>query len=217
MIGIPLTVIAYALLLLSAIAFLYKTKRMAGLPPHLRWELAPVPHEKGKNQYGGSYLEEFEWWTKPREKSLINEAVYMFKEIFFLKGVLDHNKKLWYFSFPFHFGLYLLGGMVFFLIINALLGIGNFVQTGNFIYSLIDIFALSGYLIGTIGTLGLLVSRTINFNLRNFNTGGTFLNLMLLFAFFISGAIAFLLQPEFSSEMTRFTGALFTANIELIL
>ena len=74
---------------------------MAKLPMHLRWELSPVPHEKGKSQYGGSYLEEYDWWTKKREKSLINEAIYMGKEIFFLKGVFENNKKLWYFTCPY--------------------------------------------------------------------------------------------------------------------
>jgi nitrate reductase gamma subunit len=217
MIGIPLVIIAYALLLLSAVIFIYKAKNMAGLPPHLRWELAPVPHEKGKSHYGGSYLEEFEWWTKPREKSLINEAVYMFKEIFFLKGVLEHNKKLWYFSFPFHFGLYLLGAMVAFIFVNTVLGLLGLSQYENIFTSLISLFALIGYGIGTIGTLGLLASRTANPNLRNFNTGGTIFNLIVLLVFFITGLYAFMTNAGFSVDMTRFTSGLLTADMSLIL
>jgi nitrate reductase gamma subunit len=217
MIGIPLVIIAYALLLLSLLVFLYKTKKMAGLPPHLRWELAPVPHEKGKGHYGGSYLEEFEWWTKPREKSLINEALYMFKEIFFLKGVFEHNKKLWYFSFPFHFGMYLVGAMLVILFINAIMvsaGISGFEIITD---TLISICAFSGYGIGTLGTLGLLASRLGNPNLRNFNTGGTLFNLLFLLAVFVSGLFSFITIADFSLEMTHFIGALFTAELSFML
>ena len=105
---LPLIIISYILVVIFMATFIYKTRKMAKLPIHLRWELAPVPHEKGKSHYGGSYLEDYDWWTKKREKSLVNEAIYMGKEIFFLKGVYENNKKLWYFSFPFHFGMYIL-------------------------------------------------------------------------------------------------------------
>ena len=58
-------------------AFAVRTVKMASLPVHLRWELSPVPHEKGRGAYGGSYLETVDWWTKPREKDLVSEVVYM--------------------------------------------------------------------------------------------------------------------------------------------
>ncbi len=32
-----------------------------------------MAHEKGKASYGGSYLEEPDWWTKPRHSSLAGE------------------------------------------------------------------------------------------------------------------------------------------------
>jgi len=32
--------------------------KLARLPVHVRWELYPVAHEKGKAHYGGSILEE---------------------------------------------------------------------------------------------------------------------------------------------------------------
>ena len=114
-----LLAIAYVSIFIFLIAIVLKAAKYAKMPNHLRWELAPVPHEKGKSQYGGSYLEEFEQWTKPREKSLINEAVYMFKEIVFLKGVYEANRKLWFFSFPFHFGMYLIITILFLFLIKS--------------------------------------------------------------------------------------------------
>ena len=91
----------YAAIAIAFVAMAVKALRYLRAPTHFRWELYPVPHEKGRSKWGGSYLEEFEWWKKPREKSLINEALYMFKEIVFLKGVWAKNKPLWIFSFPF--------------------------------------------------------------------------------------------------------------------
>jgi nitrate reductase gamma subunit len=84
----------------------YRAYRYASAPPHLRWDLYPVAHEP--NDHGGSYLEEKEWWTKPRESSLLGEAVVMGEEILFLAGVWKHNRRLWWGSFPFHWGFYLM-------------------------------------------------------------------------------------------------------------
>ncbi len=89
-----LLIFAYVAVCVFAIGFIWRASRIAKMPVHLRWELAPVPHEKSRASYGGSYLEEFEWWTKPREKSLLNEGFYMFQEIVFLKGVWERNRPL---------------------------------------------------------------------------------------------------------------------------
>ena len=119
--GSTLVVVSYVLLAIFAVAFLVRSIWLAKLPVHLRWEHSPVPHEKGKAHYGGSYLEEYEWWTKPREKSLVSEFSYMFQEIAFLKAVWEHNRPLWWFSLPFHSGLYLLIGAVGLLALGAIL------------------------------------------------------------------------------------------------
>lgn len=119
--GSVLIVVSYALLAIFVVVFVIRTFSMAKQPVHLRWELAPIPHEKGKGAYGGSYFEEFEWWTKPREKSLSSELSYMFQEIVFLKSVWEHNRRLWWFSFPLHFGLYLLIVTAAFLFFSTLL------------------------------------------------------------------------------------------------
>lgn len=214
---LPLLIISYILIVIFLATFFYKTRKMAKLPTHLRWELSPVPHEKGKGQYGGSYLEEFEWWTKTREKSLIDEAIYMGKEIFFLKGVLENNKKLWYFSFPFHTGMYIIGAMIVFMFINAILinmGISN---VSGAMETAINICAIAGYIMGGLGTIGLIVSRLTDPNLKNFNTGGTLFNLVFLLSVFASGGIALLNVPEFAGDMTKYSHALLTADTSFML
>lgn len=217
MIGLPIVIVTYVLFVFFLTVFIYKARKIAGLPVHLRWELAPVPHEKGKSHYGGSYFEEFEWWTKPREKSYLNEAIYMFKEIFFLKGVLENNKKLWYFSLPFHLGMYLLIGMVVLLFIGAILVSLNVTFFESFIYSATTVLAYAGYLMGIVGTIGLFGKRFFDPNLKNFNSGGTIFNLLFLLVVFVSGGIALLQVPGFATEMGAYVKGLISADMSLSL
>ena len=72
-----LQVITYLGLAFSIVALIYRAVRIAKMPIHLRWELYPIPHEKGKEHYGGSFMEEYEWWTKPRETSIVSEIKEM--------------------------------------------------------------------------------------------------------------------------------------------
>ena len=51
-----------------------KALRYLRMPMHVRWELYPVAHEKGRAHYGGSYFEEVDWWTKPREVEKLAEV-----------------------------------------------------------------------------------------------------------------------------------------------
>ena len=72
--------VTYASVAVFVIAVVTKFVKYASMPIHLRWELYPVAHEKGRAHYGGSYLEEPDWWTKSRESSLIGELKVMGRE-----------------------------------------------------------------------------------------------------------------------------------------
>ena len=209
---LPLIIISYILIVIFLANFIYKTRKMAKLPIHLRWELAPVPHEKGKSEYGGSYLEEYDWWTKKREKSLLNEVIYMGKEIFLLKGVFENNKKLWYMSFPFHFGMYILTGAAVLTFILAVLPSSILPPDGSMVSTVIEILAAIGFTIGIIGTVGLLARRFLDPNLKNYTSGGTFFNLYFLLALFLSGLASILIAPNFYGEMNQYAQSLIFAN-----
>jgi nitrate reductase gamma subunit len=88
-------IFAFGAIGVSSLMIAYRTWAIVKLPLHLRWELAPIPHEKGKARYGGSYLEEYEWWTKPRHRSHVSPMMYMAREILLLRGVWQHNRGLW--------------------------------------------------------------------------------------------------------------------------
>jgi nitrate reductase gamma subunit len=207
-------VLSYVLLALFLVAFTVRSIRMARMPVHLRWELSPVPHEKGKSAYGGSYLEEVDWWTKPREKDLVNEITYMGKEILFLKALWEHNRKLWWFSFPFHFGLYLLIGGAGLL---ALGGVGAFfgIRGPGFgiLTTGLPVLAGIGYALGMLGALGLFVTRLSSDEMRNSTAPVSFINLLVLLAMFVTGLWALLTVPGFAGEAVAVVVGLLTASL----
>ncbi len=210
--GSALVIVSYVSLAIFAVAFLVRSIRLARLPVHLRWELSPVPHEKGKAHYGGSYLEEYEWWTKPREKSLINEFSYMFQEIAFLKAVREHNRPLWWFSLPFHNGLYLLVGAVGFLLLGTILElIGVSALSWPWLRSVVLVFGGVGYGLGAIGALGLLVKRLFDPKLKDFTPPVTIFNLALLLALFATGLWA-VASVDYFGGFSSFFGALLRAD-----
>jgi nitrate reductase gamma subunit len=204
-------VVLYLLLAILAVAFIARTIRIARYPVHLRWELSPVPHEKGRGAYGGSYLEEFEWWTKPREKSLLNEGIYMFKEIVFLKALWEHNRRMWFFSFPFHFGLYILFVMVVLVVLGGIAVLLRLPSPGiGLLKTGVPILAGAGYILGGIGALGLFVGRLTSRKLKPVTTPSSFLNLGLLLAFFISGVRAVFSTVDLPNQATLFLQSLVT-------
>jgi nitrate reductase gamma subunit len=205
---------SYLLLAVFVVAFVVRSVRLARLPVHLRWELSPVPHEKGKGRYGGSYLEEVDWWTKPREKDMVSEATYMFKEIMFLKALFEHNRSLWWFSFPFHAGLYLLTAAAGLIVLGGIasmagMGVGDWAVFSTGLPLLVGI----GYGLGAFGAIGLFFVRMTNDGMRNSTAPVTYINLLVLLAMFVSGLWAVLSVSGFSGQVLGFVGGLFTASL----
>ena len=206
--------IAYALMAVFVVAFVIRTARLARLPIHLRWELAPVPHEKGKGHYGGSFFEEFEWWTKPREKSLVSELAYMLKEIIFLKGVHENNRRLWWFSFPFHFGMYLLIAAAPLMLLGAISGSAEALRSvWPVVAQAVPILAGLGFTLGTFGGLGLLAIRLFDSKMRAVTTPASLFNLILLLAVFASGGYALWGSDGFAAGMLGLITGLATASV----
>lgn len=224
MTGTFLVYFTYFALVFCAVVLGYRTMSIAKMPMHLRWELAPVPHEMGKNHYGGSYFEDYEWWTKERKHTLFGVADYMFKEVVFLKGVWENYKTLWVFTFSMHNGLYLVMGMALLLIAAAIASLANAGDAGVVGAAAVAALAVAikvvgglGYAIGTFGAIGLLLMRLGSAKLKPFTTPVTLFNLALLASIFISGGYALLSQGDFSVQMTGFVNALLTADASVSL
>ncbi|MHB8104494.1 MAG: hypothetical protein ACYDG5_03025 [Dehalococcoidales bacterium] len=203
--GVFLITLAYFAFVFLIVVSIVRIIRIIRMPAHLRWELAPIPHEKGKNRYGGSYLEDYEWWQKNRRKSLVAVVIYMAKEIFLLKGVWKNNRTLWPFSFSMHTGVYLVILSILLHIINALFIVTNTpAAVLNAFESIVTVIALAGYILGSFGVIGLILKRSLDVGLRNFSTFPTFFRLGFLAAVFISGIFAWFYTVDFSATMSHF-------------
>jgi nitrate reductase gamma subunit len=211
--GISWLIFAFAAILIFLIVAIYRTLAIIRLPVHLRWELAPIPYEKGKQQYGGSYLEDYEWWKKPHRRFFLAPLQYMLVEIFLLRAIWRHNRPLWPLSFAFHTGIYLVFFMLLFSIVSAILIIAQVpLSVLNVFLMIVSVLALVGYLLGGLGTIGLILKRALDSSLRPFNTFSKYFNLVFLGAIFASGAYAWLSLPDFASEMTLFVKGLITLD-----
>lgn len=195
--------------------------RQLSLPVHLRWEIYPVQHEPSvRAEYGGSYMEELNWWDKKRERSLVNELRYMVPEILFLRGLWKENRRLWRVSFPFHFGLYLMIATFFLLVLHAILilvrgeGVpGGSIQT--LLESVIVFSGWSGVILGTVGSFGLLYKRVTDPSLRHYSSFGDFFNIILIFLFFLSALVACLLSDPLLEGARAYTYGLLTGGRSL--
>ena len=178
----------------------YRTIRIINLPTHLRWELAPIPHEKDRGKYGGSYFEEYEWWRKPRQKSRIAVIKYMAVEILLLRAIWKHNRALWPLSLAFHTGIYLIALAVLLSIVSALISIGGIAS--EVLLDITSVIAIIGYILGGLGTIGLILKRISDADLRPFNSFSTYFNLLFLGAIFVTGFISWLQAGSLAADMS---------------
>jgi nitrate reductase gamma subunit len=199
-----LQIVTYAAVAIAVLAMLAKAVRYLRAPEHFRWELYPVPHEKGRAEYGGSYLEELDWWTQPRHSDKFNELKEMMSEIILLKGVYHHNKRVWMSSFPFHFGMYLCIGWLALLLVGAVLQavgvtVGAAGGFGAVVHYMTAVFGYAGLVLAGVGAVGLLVWRLGSSGQRVYNSPAEYVNLILVTAVVTVTLIAQLVvDPGFS-------------------
>jgi len=223
--------LTYAAGLVFIVAFAAKLLKYATMPMHVRWELYPIPHE-GK-EWGGSFYEEVDHWKKTRHKNQLAQYRFMVPEILFIRALYEDNRSMWYWSFPFHFGLYLcIGGLVL-LAIGAVLQIAGLPPEssalGSFVQSLTTVFAVVGYVLGTIGAIGLLIKRASDKELSEFSAPIDYFNLAWLAAIFATGFLVWMQDPGFTTardylvSLVTFTsmkkpmGALHAINLLLFI
>ncbi len=201
-----LQTLCYISILFFIVVVVLKMAKIARMPVHLRWDLYPIPHEKGKAEYGGSYFEDADWWTKPANTSMFSELKEMAKEIIFIQSLFNNNRLLWIFSFPFHFGMYCLIGFIFLLVFGAILGaagIGISAASANglavVVYHLTVIIGTIGWILAIVGAVGLLICRSTWGEIRKSTVRSDYTNLLFLLAVFVTGFVSWLtVDPGYS-------------------
>jgi nitrate reductase gamma subunit len=205
-----------------ACACLFRALRYARTPIHLRWELYPIPHEEPERvKHGGSYFEASDWWKAPRRVSLLGEIRFMIPEMLFLKGLWEFNRKLWYRSFAFHFGLYLLIATI------GLSGGGAFLSVlaphwmaagwGNRFQILYGITGAAGSLLAIFGSLALARHRLRDPGLRIYTTAGDLFNLAFFVVALLVLSAGYLSRGPSAPDLLAFAKGLITfdRNLEL--
>ena len=182
-----MSVMVYAALCTGAIVFVVATAVRAWMyartPIHLRWELYPVPHEDPeKVKHGGSYFEDKDWWTHKRRFNLAGELRVMVPEMLFLNALREHNRKLWFRSFPFHFGLYMLAGTCGLVLAAALAGLAAPAAiagaAGALLHVLYTVTGVVGAALAVAGAVALLHRRLTDPELKTYTTPGDIFNLL---------------------------------------
>lgn len=178
-----LYVLIYACGLVFVIGCIARALSYARMPLHLRWELYPVPHEEPERaRHGGSYFESPEWWAQPFRFNLLGELKVMLPEMLFLKALWEFNRPLWFRSFPFHFGLYLLIATGVLLgLTGALAVLAPEVLSDSLLLALHYLYTatgLAGTLLALFGATGLLIRRLRDATLRIYNAPGDLFNLV---------------------------------------
>jgi nitrate reductase gamma subunit len=187
--------------------------KIARLPEHLRWELYPVAHEKNA-AYGGSFFEQPDWWKHERQVNRSGELGVMLPEILLLKGVHAHNRSLWWRSYPFHGGLYLLAGFVLLLVVGAIsercgVRVGTSETGVGALLALATVgVGSAGFAFLGAGAAGLFVRRLSQPALRQYSSLADFVNLLLFIALAAVGLAAFVFADRDFGLLRGFAGAL---------
>jgi nitrate reductase gamma subunit len=211
--GIFWDVFVFSILFIFLVLLVYRILVILRMPVHLRWELAPIPHKKVKQESGSTHLKQYTFSERKRLKSLFAIAVFMAKEIFLFKSVWKNNRTLWPFSLAMHLGIYMVIISVVLHFINAMLLItGGSIAVVDAFRAVTAITALAGYILGTLGAIGLILKRTLDANLRVFGSLTVYFRLTFLAAIFISGVIAWFYTGDFALTMSIFTRDVFTLN-----
>jgi nitrate reductase gamma subunit len=198
-----LQIVTYVFIALIVIVYLARLARYARMPVHLRWELYPLVGEKNR-PLGGSYLEDSEWWSNPREEhSFFGEMKFMGEEVLTFKEYYRLNRPYWYYVFPFHIGALTFMAFIAVLLVGALTKIGGIEVSGispalwgRFLYYVTPVVGGIALVFGTLGSVALLIRRTFDEDLRPYTRKIEFFNLILILALFLTGLLSWALYDH---------------------
>jgi nitrate reductase gamma subunit len=154
------------------IGIAFRIVRIATMPVHVRWELYPMPG------------------------NAVEKTRTMLSEILLLKGVYEHHRALWLWSWLFHSSLYLLIGAAG---LSLVASISPYARGG--IALLIAIVSAAAFACGTVGTAALIIMRLASPRMRSYASFAALFNVVLLLAIFSTGLAHLILQPSAASVM----------------
>jgi nitrate reductase gamma subunit len=205
----PLQIVPYVAVATFVVGVVVRWVKIKRMPVHLRWEIYPVAHEANA-RHGGSFFEHVDWWNRRSEKTRVGELKVMLPEILFLNGVRAHSRSLWFRSYPFHLGLYLLATFLGLLVGGAILQTVGIAGADGWLAAATIGAGMAGLLLLGAGALGLLARRLADPVLREHSSAADFANLLWFLGMAVLGLVTLAaVDPGFSS-LRRFMLAVVT-------
>jgi nitrate reductase gamma subunit len=199
-----LQALSYVSFVTFVVAFVVRTKKMARLPVHLRWDMHPIPgRTPGLDTKG----------FKKRHRRL-EEAKYMAKEILLFRTHYHCKKDYWYAVFPLHLSMYLfivwmgLCAGCLLLFSKAQLSHDSASVWVRIVFYMTVLTGSSSFLIGMFSSAALMIKRLLQEDLRLHTTPVIYLNLGWAFAIFASGFIDWLFWDTSFSTYRGYLSAL---------
>ncbi|MCX5814760.1 MAG: hypothetical protein NTX75_00765 [Proteobacteria bacterium] len=186
-----LQIINYISLGVFVCLFICRTISIARLPSSLRWELYPIPGRNGEGREGKGDSNRF--------GRLMQELLYMAKEILLFLTYFKRRKSYWYFVYPLHISLYLYILWTFFMFAGALALVKGFNITPEspecavvfLFYATCYVGGLS-FLMMVLSTAGLTILRLVDKDLKLYTTPVIYFNLLFALAISSTGFVNWL-------------------------
>jgi len=200
------------------VAYTVKIIKYLKMPTHLRWELYPVIHEE-TYYYGGSCFEKREWWNEPKRRRNLKGLIWLFKGYFTLDDYFKRNRFYWIGLYPWHIGFILIITfhiLCFFGALMMVLGYNvsanSFNIAGRVIYYAILITGLTSFILGSFGSIFILLNRIIDKNLRDYSTPFNYFMYVFTLVVFLSGLFSWLAIDPNMEEYRQFWAGLITLH-----
>jgi len=203
--SVLLTILTYFAYVFIVAMYSVKLIKIARMPVHLRWELYPVAHE-AKSKYGASYYEDLKRWKKQRRRTWLKGTLFLLKGYFSMGEYFERKRGYWVVLLPWHLGFILIITfhiLCFFGALAIVFGVPVSAESasilGVILYFLILITGVASFVSGSLGSVGLLIKRLYDRDLRAFATPQNYFNYLFTLAVFGSGLYAwYFVDPTLS-------------------
>ncbi len=201
---IPLAIITYVGYAFVVLMYSIKLMKYLSLPLHLRSEVYPTipgdPNSKERSCY-----EETNWWNSPRRHNRSHRLWFLFSDYFLLREYYRRNKSYWLFLYPWHIGFIMIITFHILCFFGALASFAGVPVTykassllGNALFGLTLATGVISFISGLFGSIGMLIKRLTDRDLKNYATPQTYFTYVFLLAVFFSGLFSWFSDPLFS-------------------
>lgn len=178
-------------------AYAVKVVRALRMPPHLRWELYPIPHEEN-HRYGGSYFETPGWWRRPRRISRVRDLARMLKNYLFFGSYLRWDRSYWAGLYTWHIGFYFILLFHVLSFVSALVAVNTGVAGGaepaglgaDVFRHIMTVMGATGFAAGAAGSILLLARRTLDPKMRAYTRPSNYFTYVFFLVVFVSGLVS---------------------------